>query len=283
VSRALNLEVAAAAHAVFASVNAFMADQITEISTKRGLDVREFTLVSGGGAGPVHAAHIAEVLGIRTVVVPRYSALYSAFGMFSMDVGREYVRSYIVAADGVDLEHLAELYRSMEAEALADLAENHVDPDLVEFTRIADMRYAGQYHAVEVPLRDLPTSPSDVRAIATAFEARHQELYSFNLPFRAAEFMLFRLKASVPRPALRRVALDAGSSDASAAIKRSRAAFMSGDWLDVTCYDADLLRAGNVLLGPALIEERTTTVVVPAGFSCTVDESRAFVLRRSPR
>jgi N-methylhydantoinase A len=228
----------------------------------------------------VHAAHIAELLDIQTVVVPRYSALYSAFGMFAMDIGREYVRSYIVSANELDLDQVAQLYSSMEADARADLAENHVDPAAVVFTRMADMRYAGQFHAVEVPLDSLPVSRDMVQDIVRSFEARHRELYTFDLPFRAAEFMLFRLKATVDHPRLHIVSIEEGGPDASSAIKRTRSCFFDGQWSEVRCYDAELLHAGNTFDGPALIEEQTTTVVVPAAFSCTVDSSRTFVLHR---
>jgi N-methylhydantoinase A len=98
VTQPLGMTTAQAAQAIYTTVNSFMADQITEVSTKRGHDVRDFALVVGGGAGPVHAAAIAELLSIPTVVIPSIAATYSAFGMFAMDVGRNFARSYICNA-----------------------------------------------------------------------------------------------------------------------------------------------------------------------------------------
>jgi N-methylhydantoinase A len=115
----LGMSVRQAAQAIFTTVNSFMADQITEVSTKRGYDVRDFALVVGGGAGPVHAISIAELLSIPTVMIPSVAAAYSAFGMFAMDIGRNYARSHISRADRIDLEKVNTLYEEMEREALA--------------------------------------------------------------------------------------------------------------------------------------------------------------------
>src|SRR3989338_9132779 len=104
VATPLGMTVPQAAQAIFTTVNSFMADQITEVSTKRGYDVRDFALVVGGGAGPVHAASIADLLHIPTVLVPSVAAAYSAFGMFAMDIGRNYARSYICGAKNIDIE-----------------------------------------------------------------------------------------------------------------------------------------------------------------------------------
>lgn len=269
-----------AAEAIYRTVNAFMADQITEISTKRGLDIRDFALVVGGGAGPVHGASIAEVLGIPTVVIPRYSALYSAYGMFAMDIGREYVRSYIVRAPEAELDRIRELYEQMQRQAVEELAASNVQAGQVQFRRTVDMRYVGQFHEVEVPLPEVPSSREDIERVVQAFHARHRQMYSFDLPFRTAEFMFFRLKATVAGPERRMASIEAGGTDPSGALKRVRPCYFGGRWIQTPCYDGDRLKAGNVIEGPAIVEERTTTVVIPEHFQCTVDPIRTYVLRR---
>ncbi len=280
VAEPLGLDETRAAEAIFTTVNSFMADQITEISTKRGLDIRDYALVVGGGAGAVHAVHIADSLDIPTVLIPRYSALYSAYGMFAMDIGREYVRSYIVRASDVDLAHLGKLYGEMEQQAVEELSASGVDPSQIAFERTADMRYAGQFHEVDVMLPSIPRTADDVESAAAAFHARHHEVYSFELPFRPAEFIFFRLKATVPRQEFHLPGVQVGRPDPSAAFKRRRPCFFAGEWVDTPCYEGDLLQAGNVVEGPAILEERTTTVVIPAHFTCTVDPARTYVLRR---
>jgi N-methylhydantoinase A len=280
VAEQLHLDDVHVAEAIFTTANSFMADQITEISTRRGLDIRDFALVVGGGAGPVHAASMADILGIPAVIVPRYSALYSAFGMFTMDLGREYVRSYLVGIPDVDLAELGRLYTEMEREAIEDLGTSHIDPREITITRTADMRYAGQYHAVEVALPDLPRCPEDVDNAVSAFQTRHRELYTFDLPFRTAEFMVLRLKASVGQPPIRMPSLPTSDSTGSPGVVRTRKCFLTGRWVETNCYAGTRLRAGDVIHGPALIEETTTTVLVPGGFVCKVHPAGAFVLSR---
>ena len=276
----LGMDVTHSAEAIFTSVNSFMADQITEISTKRGIDLRDFALVAGGGAGPVHAAHIADLLRIPTVIIPRYAALYGAYGMFAMDIGREYVCSYIVQAPELDLARLAGLYAEMERLAVEELRASGVEPGEVVFTRTADMRYAGQFHQVKVPLEGVPRSAEEVERIVANFHTCHGELYRFDLPFRTAEFIFFRLKASVRRLEFKLPGIEGGSPGPSAALKRRRPSFFAGEWVDTPCYDGERLEAGNVIEGPAVIEEQTTTVVVPAHFTCAVDTARTYILRR---
>ncbi|HEY7678268.1 MAG TPA: hydantoinase/oxoprolinase family protein, partial [Candidatus Methylomirabilis sp.] len=111
----LGMDATAAAQAVFQAVNEFMASQITEISTRRGYDVRDFALVAGGGAGPVHAGFLADVLGIRTVIVPQAAALYSALGMLLMDIGRDYARTLVSPAAALDLGKVNAVFAAMEA------------------------------------------------------------------------------------------------------------------------------------------------------------------------
>jgi N-methylhydantoinase A len=280
ISESLSMDIVTAAEAVFRTVNSYMADQITEISTRRGLDIRDFSLVVGGGAGPVHAAHIARVLGIRKVLIPRYSALYSAYGMFEMNIGREYVRSYLAGASEVDLDRIGALFAEMESEATEEMRANHVAPAEIAFERAAEMRYAGQYHSVEVPLDQVPTSVQDIRRTAAAFEARHRELYSFDVPFRGAEFMLLRLRATVAVKPLPREVAGRGSRDASAALKRHRQCFFDGHRQLTPCFDGDALAAGNAITGPAIIEEQTTTVVIPSGYTCSVEWNGTYLVQQ---
>ena len=270
-----------AAQTIFQTVNSLIADQVIELSTKRGLDLRDFSLAVGGGAGPVHAACVAELLGIPTTIIPKYAALYSAFGMFAMDVGREYSRSHIVRADKLDLERIESLYAELARQATEDFKETHTEASGIIFNRTADMRYAGQFHELEIPLPSRFSSPEDVEAVVKAFHARHKELYTFDLPFRGMDFLTFRLKATARRKSdLRIVPVPPGGKDPKAALKRVRRCFFGNDWVETPSYQGDRLLAGNIISGPAVIEEKATTVVIPKAFTCTVDAGGTYVLRR---
>ena len=218
-----------------------------------------------GGAGPVHAAAIADLLHMPQVVIPPIAATYSAFGMFAMDVGRNYARSYIVRAAELDLERVRGLYAAMETEAVEGFGAIGVDVADITFARTVDVRYLGQFHEVEVPMA---SGVLDAAAIADAldgFHRRHRQLYTFDMPWQAVELLTFRLRATTPRAPfeMRRIAgWWSGRQrrhQAPATRSGSRATLV-----DTPIYDGALLRAGNEFHGPAIVEETTTSVRHPA-------------------
>lgn len=282
VSEPLKMSESDAARTIFQSVNSLMADQVLELSTKRGLDVRDFALLVGGGAGAVHGANVAELLRIPLVVIPKYAALYSAFGMFAMDIGREYSRTHIVRADKMDLKIVEGLYRELAKQAIADFKESHFKTKHLVFTRTAQMRYAGQFHEIEVPLPSVLKSPKDLEDVLKAFHARHKELYTFHLPHRQVEFLTFWLRATAGRGFdLKVIPIARGKASPKAALKRKRRCLFGRNWMETPCYDGERLLAGNVIAGPSIIEEKATTVVVPPAFTCTVDATGTYLLKRS--
>jgi len=281
VAERLQMTESEAAQAIFRIVNSLMADQVIEMSTKRGYDVRDFALIVGGGAGGVHGAHIAELLGIPTVIIPKFAALYSAFGMFAMDMGREYSRSCLVRADKLDPGQLEDLYRELADKAAADLKQSHVEASELVSSRTAQIRYVGQFHDIEVALPETLQSSEDIQKVINTFHARHKELYKFDLPARAIEFRTCSLRATLAHKVnLKLIPLAKGSVDPGAALKRMRRCLFGKDWIDTPCYDGKRLLAGNVVAGPAIIEEEATTIVVPGDFDCGVDASGSYLLTR---
>jgi N-methylhydantoinase A len=276
----LGMSVPQAAQAIFTTVNSFMADQITEVSTKRGHDVRDFALVVGGGAGPVHGAAIAELLTIPTVIIPSVAAAYSAFGMFAMDVGRNYARSYICGAKHVELEKVKRLYREMEAEALEGFQSNGISADQVVFLRSADMRYVGQFHEVEVELSGADFTAERLDATLNEFHKRHEKLYTFDMPWKSVQFLTFRLRATAARAPFQLRHIEAGATDGAPPLKRRRSCWFDGREVDTPVYDGSRLLAGSHFGGPAIIEETTTTVVIPASYACHVDQWKNYILTR---
>lgn len=277
----LGMSVEDTAQAIIETVNAQMADLITEVCTRRGLDVHDFALVAGGGAGPAHAAFLADRLDIEKVVVPSVAALYSAFGMLTMDLGRDFARSHVVRVDGVDPAAVGKLYAEMEADAIREFEPQGLGREDLTFTRTAEMRYVGQFHEVEI---EFPSGPVTAEAIDTALASlheRHEDLFSFAMPWVPAQFLTFRLVATAARTTFELRNPSATEADASSAIKRTRLCYWDGEALDTPAYDGALLRPGHLLRGPAIIEERTTTIVVPAAFTCTIDERKNYVLQKA--
>lgn len=266
------------AEAMFTTVNAGMADLITEVSTKRGHDVRDSVLVAGGGGGPTHGGFIAKSLGIKTVVIPQVAGLFSAFGMFAMDPGEDYVRSHVVRAANADVGRIAALYEEMEREAIEGFKKIGVAESQITLSRTADMRYIGQFHEVETEVRSGKCTPESIDAAVQAFTQKHEKLYAFSMPWKGAEILALRVKASVRKAPFQLKGLEAGDGDATRALKRTREARFDGKDVNTPVYDGDRILAGDRFAGPAIVEEPTMTVVVPIGFTCTVDQYKNYVL-----
>ena len=276
----LGLDPVETAHAIFTTVNANMSDLITEVSTKQGHNVRDCGLVAGGGGGDIHAGFIADRLDIPKVIVPAVSALYSAFGMFAMDLGQDYVRSYVARAANMDLKKTNALFDEMEVEAKEALRSIGVAADKVNLLRTAEMRYMGQFNEVEIEVDGGTITAATIEAAVKAFGAKHKALYTFALPGRGVEVLALRVKATTPKAPFHLQKIETGSADASAALKRRRQCRFGDHDVDTPVYDGDRLTAGNIVIGPAVIEESTTTVVVPEAFQCAVDNLRNYVLTR---
>lgn len=276
----LNLDVTQTAHAVFATVNSIMADQIREISTKRGHDVRDFTLVGAGGAGPVHAAAIADLVGIPMILIPRFSGLFSAFGMFAMDIGRSYVRSHVRRWKSVELDTVNRLFAEMEQEGRTAFAGLGALADRIRVARSADLRYLGQFHEIEVPLEGYPVTAAVLSQAAALFHQRHNEIYGFSDQARALEFLACRTTVTALRAEFSTPAIPAGSEDTSKAIKRRRRCFFDGEFVETPCFAAERLAGGNVINGPAVVEEATTTVLVPRSYRCRIDSVGNYILEK---
>lgn len=278
----LGIDVEEAALAIFRTTNSVMADQITEVCAKRGYDVRDFTLVVGGGAGPVHAAFLAELLGQSEVFIPSVAAAFSAFSMLTMDLGRDYARSYPARADIIDPDQVQGLFDEMESEASKAFERMGVSEGIVTMSRTAEMRYVGQFHEVDVAL---PSGQVNSRILKQAVESLHQQhekLFAFSMPWMEAEFLTFRLKASAPQRDLQLKEIPAGGKDAGEAQYRHRTCLWNGQGQTTPIYDGQRLFAGNSFSGPAIIEDPFTTVLVPPGYTCLVDQFGNYVLRVIP-
>ena len=268
------------AEAIFRTVNANMADKITEVSTKRGHDVRDCVMIAGGGGGPIHAGFIAASLGVRKVVVPPVAALYSAFGMYAMDIGQDYARSFVSRTNSIDLAALNRVYEELEAEALASFKAHGVTAKNVTFKRTVDMRYVGQFHEVEADMANGRVTQEKLDEAIATFGRRHEELYTFSMPWKPMEILTLRLKASTPKAPFGLPQVDHGGKDPRRALKRRRTCRFGGRDVETPVYHGDRMLAGNVIRGPAIIEEATTTVVIPETFVCTVDKYKNYILTR---
>ena len=155
IAKPMKMSVTEAAAGIRRIVDMRMADEVRVFAARRGVDLGEFALLPFGGAGAVHAAAVAEELGMRRIIVPARPGAFSALGLLCTDVMHDYIRSELGALDRLDPAHAEEIFREIEAKAATELAEEGLDPSAAVFERELDLRYAGQGYELRVPLTGL--------------------------------------------------------------------------------------------------------------------------------
>jgi N-methylhydantoinase A len=282
----LGMSVPEAAYGIFRIINQNMADAAKVVSVQKGHDPREFALVSAGGACSIHACKIAEELGATKVIVPKAASVFCALGMLESDIKLDNVKTYNATIPGIDLSDFNKVIGEVEEKALSELLQEGVEKERATLLRHLDMRYAGQHHEVTV---DIPSGctieDKHLVEIAEAFHKVHEKLYTYSTPENPLELMSLRVTAvgSVDKAELvpqARVAPQTPmahqkqeATDLSGAFKNKRQAWFpeAGGFSDIDVYDRNKLVAGHEISGPAIVEERITTVIVHPGWRLTVD------------
>jgi N-methylhydantoinase A len=271
----MNMGLEKAAAGIFQIVNQNMADAAKVVSVQKGYDPREFALVSAGGACSIHACKIAEEVGSDTVIVPMAASVFCALGMLESDIRLDNVRSFTGTIPGLSLEDFNTCIADTEKTAMEELLKEGVETKDALLERYLDMRYVGQHHEVTVPIPGgCVITEGQLEEIAQVFHAAHKRLYSYDTPATPLEIVNLRVTAvgTVPKTDLSRQA--AGDLKVGDAVKNTRKLYFEeyGDWKDVPVYDRALLTVGHRLQGPAVIEERITTIVVHPKWDARIDE-----------
>ena len=252
-----------------------MTASIKEISIMRGHDPRDFALFAYGGAGPLHAALVADELGCPRVVVPPMPGNFSAFGLLVADVRHDYARTRVVSTAELPVEELRTILAELREEGRRRLAAEGFAPDATHFEAHLDMRYVGQAFELPVPVAERPQSMAEVDA---TFLDVYRKRYSYAVQ-GPAEIVTFRLTAygRVAKPALERTGA-AGSLEAARSGERPVA--FEGRFVPTPIYDRLALQIDTVTDGPAIIEEAGSSTIVPPGFRASVDDVGNLVLLR---
>jgi N-methylhydantoinase A len=253
------------------------ANAVRQITVKRGLDVRDFTLVTFGGSGSLLLCPLIDILAVREVLVPPNPGNVSAFGLLTVDVRIDQVRTAVRRHDALDPVATAEIYADLEAQAGRALAIQGFDAATRRLIRTADLRYFGQAFEVRVPVPDRPFDAGAADAVVGAFHDAHRALYGYDFTGDArqhVEWVNLRVTGVGPirRPA--RPELASADGDPSRA-RTGRRPVCFGRGLDAApadIYWRPDLAAGDVLTGPAVIEEYGATVPLHPGFTATVDQ-----------
>jgi N-methylhydantoinase A len=264
----LGADVERAAWAIHRQVNDDMASAARVHASERGHDPSSLPLFAFGGAGPVHAAGVAAALGAGEIVIAPGAGVMSAVGMLTAPLAFEFAHSHPDRVDEGLLERARPLLLGMESEGTALLLSSGIDEREISHHRSADMRFVGQGFEVRVPV------PDDGASLTDAFHRVYRRTYGRVGPQVPLEVLSWRVSSRGPRPELRLAkAARARPSADPPPQKGTRPVWISGDgYQPVAVYDRYGLGQGASLDGPAIIEERESTAVVPRGARCTVEE-----------
>ena len=278
----LNLNPEAAALGVLRVANATMERALRRVSVERGHDPRDYALVPFGGAGPLHACDLADALGLRQILVPRYPGVLSALGLLTADVAYDTARAVLQPIERLLREPglLARASDALADQIRAVLAREQTTPPALEAH--IDLRYAGQSYALEIPL-DLPISTGHLRGAVAAFHDAHRRRYGYATPERPVEAVTLRLRGRLPRSHPEHAPAPPADTDAQVAHLGDKPVWFEGTGPTTTpCYDRARLDHGHRFDGPALVFQYDTTLVILPGWQAHVDAWHNILVERPP-
>lgn len=276
----LGISVERAAYGMFTIVNNNMVNAIRRVSVERGYDPRDFVLMGAGGATGAHITALAREMGISKVLISKLASGLCAYGQIISDVKYNYMAPAPLRLQGADAaQTLDDLFNGLEARGRDDLAGDGFGEGDISIRRTLDMRYVGQVHECTVEVGPFAVTETSLEDIKAAFHARHRALYTYDEPHNAVEVVNVEsaITGHVDKP--KRMHIAAGRGAASA-LKAHREMVFSADGIaqNTPVYDGSVLGAGDVLHGPAVIEEVTTTIVVEPGWTVNLHETGTYVL-----
>jgi N-methylhydantoinase A len=286
VAAPLGLDPVQAAWGIHQVVNENMASAIRVHAVERGKDVRRFPLFAFGGAGPVHAHRVAHILRCPTVVCPLGAGVASAVGFLVAPLVFDFVRTLHGRLESMDWAAVEAAVREMEQEGRRILTRTVREAD-IGFRRWADMRYRGQGHEIRVALPDGALGPGSEPSLRDAFERAYEAIYGRTAPGVPVDVVSWRVAAHGPRPAVRLPGVHEGHGrppsdppDVGAALKTRRAAYLPerNGFDEVPVYDRYRLAPGHAFRGPAIVEERESTVVVGPDARVWIDDWRNLII-----
>lgn len=275
IAEPLEVDLLRAADGVVRIVNVKMAEAIKAISTERGFDLREFTLVPFGGAGPVHACQIAVDMNIPRVLVPMVPGATSALGLLMSDVKHDFILSRLTNIEDLTEEGVTQTFEGMALGAREQLSHEGFSSSEMRMRYFLDMRYAGQGYENPVPIDSVPLTPGDLARYRARFDDIHRQCHGHAAPGQPVEVVTYRLEGIGVVPRVQLARLEAATEPVEAAQIGERDALftsVSEKPLTVPMYARDRLRAGHYFSGPAIVEQYDATTVVCPEQVADVDE-----------
>ena len=261
-----------AADAIHRLVNENMAASARIHILEKARDPRNYAMICFGGAGPVHAAGVASILGTPEVVVAPGAGVASAIGLLIAPVAFDFVHSYPTMLANADWSVVRDLFSDVETQGLQMLNDAGIGEQDVKIERSVDGRFQGQLHEIQVPL-PYDLSVMDVSAFIDRFNATYKQLYHYVPDHTPIELLTWRSRVSGARADIKQQTLADAGLDPAPSFKRERQAYFAeaGGFVDTPTYDRYQLGAGMAIAGPAIIEERESTIVLRPGMYAFVD------------
>lgn len=270
----LGMSVEAAAEGIVRIINVKMEEAIKAISTMRGFDLRDFTLVAFGGAGPLHAGQMARNLGMKGVLVPLYPGVTSAIGLLQADVRHDYATSRLTLLSQTPPEEVSARLRALADQARADLRGEGFRSSEIALEYALDMRYAGQGYELTVPLASDRVTKKVLGEVRELFDATHKQLFGHSGPEEPVEAVTYRVTGIGRLPEVRMPVFRKQGTPLKAAYLGKRSARFDGATGDVPVYQRERLDVGHRIKGPAIIEQLDSTMVLHPGQVAEVDRFR---------
>jgi N-methylhydantoinase A len=280
IAEPLGVDLTRAAWGMHHVVNENMANAARIHLVERGRDQRRYSLIAFGGAGPVHAYRVAEKLKLRQIICPSAAGVTSAFGFLVAPMAFDFVQTYLTPLRGIDFTHLHTIFEEMETRGRALLRQAGVPEAAITVTRSADMRYLHQGFEINVPVPSAQLGPTDLPRLQANFDQAYERLYK-RLNFDVdVEALNWRVIVTGPRPTIKVQQADNQPAPMAATHKGERLAYFpeTSGYIDCPVYDRYQLAPGMELRGPAIIEERESTVVVGPGARVEVDTYHHVVI-----
>ncbi|MDL5039786.1 MULTISPECIES: hydantoinase/oxoprolinase family protein [Heyndrickxia] len=273
-----NISAEEAALGIIRIANSNMLNALKLISIRKGYNPREFSLIAFGGGGSMHAAALAKELGVKKVIIPVASSVFSAWGMLMTDLRHDYIQTYITRLTDLDPAVINREWENLENNAYHEFLYEDVKKSSVMFTRFLDMRYLGQEHTVKVPVPNGRWNKETLETIIQSFHELHEKTYTFKLENAETEIVNLHLTAVgiVEKPELEKEHRDGEVKDA---IKEVRPVYFEDTgWVQTDIYDRDKLPTLKTVTGPAIVEEKASVTVLYEGQTLVVDEYGNLIL-----
>jgi len=272
-ARRFGMSTEAMAQGIIDIINAKMADAIRTITIRRGIDPRDFALVAYGGAGPAQAVALAEQLDIREVIVPVMPGAFSAWGMLQTDVRHDFKMTYYGYWDQIDRNDLEKQFAELEADGRNYLRKEGLGDEDISFERLADFRYHGQEYVLTIPV---PSGAVDMVAVRKSFDEAYDRQYGHSSPEYRVEVANLRVAAlgRLKRPGIADPAIQARGA------VRSRDVYFGGTQHKTKIVERSGIPVGEIVAGPAIIEESTATTLLPDNWQAEVIAGGHMTLKR---